>query len=200
MSGNRKHGFMRGSAAGRNGVGTPKGFYCDACEKEHGANVERTGLKHFLGSDVLICDRKYFSMKDAEFKAQSNKSKAIAKLKRLKSKIGLSGGKGLKARVDFLVAVFTHKLKAELNSYQLFDEHNLGERDFDTCLEMHDGDLVVHGLIKASTKNYWLKFNLKRQLGVECYGHWLDVYYRTERLNHINEPSNASCGQLAFTI
>ncbi len=191
---------MRGSAAGRNGVGIPKGFYCDACEKEHSASVERTALKHFVGSDVLVCDRKYFQMKDADFKSQSNKAKAIAKLKRLQSKIALADSKGLKSRIDFLATVFTHQLKTELNSYQLYDEHNIGERDYDTCFDMHDGDLVVHGLIVLAKKNYWLKANLKKEIGITCYTQWVGVYERIESSIGMESQSEQLEGQLAFSI
>lgn len=143
---------------------------------------------HFTGSDVLVCDRKYFQMKDAEFKSQSNKAKAITKLKRLKAQIALTDSKGLKSRIDFIATVFTHQLKTELNSYQLFDEHNIGERDYDTCFEMHDGDLVVHGLIRLAKKNYWLKASIKKSLGVTCYTQWVEVYDRIESLDTGNHP------------
>jgi hypothetical protein len=65
MAGNRKHGFMRGNKAGRNGVGSPKGFYCDVCKKQHGATVERT---EYQGK--LMCDRQYFKLEEAEFTRQ----------------------------------------------------------------------------------------------------------------------------------
>ncbi|APD92062.1 hypothetical protein BM525_19460 (plasmid) [Alteromonas mediterranea] len=199
MTGNRKHGFMRSSKAGRNDFGMAQSFFCDACEKEHGQSVERTGLKHFIGSDVLICDRKYFQMKDAESKAQSNTSKAISKLKRLKSKIGLADDKGRKHRIDFIATVLIHQLKDELNSYQLFDEHGIGERDFDTCFEMHDGDLVVHGLVALAKKNYWLKANMKKAFGPACFNDWVATYKNVEA-NAITAQTNGSEGQLALTL
>ena len=61
MAGNRKQGFMRGSASGRNGNG-PKPWHCAGCCKEHGARVSRTLL---AGSDY--CDRTYLKIKEAQF-------------------------------------------------------------------------------------------------------------------------------------
>lgn len=180
MGGNRNHGFMRGNSAGRNGVGMPEPFYCDACEKEHSASTERTGFSQFVGSPVLLCDKKYYPMKEAQFKSQTNRATAVAKLKSLKNTIGMEGAKGLKSRIDFIATVFIHGLKSELNSYQLYDEHNIGVRDFDTCFEMNDGDLVVHGLIKLAKKNYWLKANLKKELGVSAYASWVQIYDRID--------------------
>ena len=199
MAGNRKHGFMRSSKAGRNGFNMAESFFCDACEKEHGKSVERTGLKHFVGSDVLICDRKYFQMKDAESKAQSNTSKAILKLKRLKPKIGLAGEKGLKHRIDFIATVLIHQLKDELTSYQLFDEHGIGERDFDTCFEMHDGELVIHGLVGLAKKNYWLKANMKKAFGTVCFKDWVVTHDNIEA-KHVKGAHEPSQEQLSMTI
>jgi hypothetical protein len=65
VAGNRKHGFMRGNGAGRNGVGSPKSFYCEVCNKQHGATVERT---RYQGK--LMCDRQYFKLKEVEFASQ----------------------------------------------------------------------------------------------------------------------------------
>ena len=57
MGGNRKHGFLRGNANGRNGLFMPKPFFCHGCNKIHCRTVERT-----IGLDNLIyCDRYYYS-------------------------------------------------------------------------------------------------------------------------------------------
>lgn len=69
MSGNRKHGFMRGNAAGRNGVGSKKGFYCEVCQKDHGLSVDRTKYQ-----GRMMCDRQYYKLKEAEFKLQKLQS------------------------------------------------------------------------------------------------------------------------------
>jgi hypothetical protein len=64
MGGNRKHGFARGSASGRNGVEYwcfTKKWHCDVCDKEHGAKVERTGYR-----GKIMCDRQYFKLKKEE--------------------------------------------------------------------------------------------------------------------------------------
>lgn len=200
MGGNRKHGFMRGNAAGRNGVGTPKSFYCDSCDKEHGASVDRMGLKHMIGSDVLVCDRKYFPMVDDKFKSKQDISKAIAKLKRLKKKISLVGDNGLKARIDFVCTVFMFELNGPLNHYELYDEHHIGERDYDTCFEMHDGDLVIHGTIKKAKKRYWLKVMLKKTLSVESFEHWMKTFDRIEQSDQHLCEKPAHTRQISFSL
>lgn len=72
MAGNRKHGFMRGSKAGRNGVGSVTGFYCEVCKKQHGASVERTKY-----NGQMMCDRQYFKLKEAEFANQRTRQLAL---------------------------------------------------------------------------------------------------------------------------
>ena len=44
MAGNRKHGFLRGNAKGRNGSNTPAPWHCAGCGRQHGGRVTRTGL------------------------------------------------------------------------------------------------------------------------------------------------------------
>lgn len=61
MAGNRKHGFLYGNKAGRNGVGTPSKWFCSACKKEHGGRVSRN--KMLDGFDY--CDRQYYKIKEA---------------------------------------------------------------------------------------------------------------------------------------
>lgn len=61
MGGNRKHGFMRGNASGRNGSG-PKGFYCEVCKKDHGKTVFKNKYQ-----GQIMCDRQYFKLKEIEF-------------------------------------------------------------------------------------------------------------------------------------
>jgi hypothetical protein len=72
MAGNRKHGFMRGNRAGRNGVGSPKEFYCELCKRQHGASVDRT---KFNGQ--MMCDRQYYKLKEAEFAQQKSGQVAL---------------------------------------------------------------------------------------------------------------------------
>lgn len=63
MGGNRKHGFMRGNASGRNGTGTPNPWYCDGCDKIHGGQVFKNGY-----NGKLLCDRRYLKLKELEVK------------------------------------------------------------------------------------------------------------------------------------
>ncbi|MBE8233139.1 MAG: hypothetical protein HAW67_05330 [Endozoicomonadaceae bacterium] len=179
MGGNRKSGFMYGNRAGRNGVGQPKAFYCVICEKEHGISVEPVGMTRYFGTETKVCNSKYLKFKDDEYKALP-KIDAINTLKKLKSPIGLEGIKGLKNRIKFLITTFNSELHSKLCHYELYDAHNIGERDFDTCFEMKDGDKVVHGVIKASKKNLWLRHMLIQQLTKEGYERWLNTYNEVE--------------------
>jgi hypothetical protein len=200
MAGNSKLGFMRGNTVDRNGVGTPKGFYCDSCDKEHGASVDRMGLNPILGNDVLVCYKKYFLMVEDKFKSKQDSSKAIAKLKRLKKKISLVDDDGLKARIDFISTLFMFELKDPLTLYKLYDEHHIGERDYDTCFEMYDGDLVIHGTIKQAKKRYWLKVMLKKALGVESFEYWMKTFARIEQSDQDLSETPTHTRQISFTL
>ena len=117
-----------------------------------------------------------------------NVTQAIQKLKKLKSQICLTSKKGGKARVEFVKIVFLHNLKDPIVRYELFDEYGLGERDFDTCFEMYDGDQVVHGLIKASLSDATLASKLKQDLNEESYNYWMRRYKEVERGKSNKEP------------
>ena len=69
-----------------------------------------------------------------------NENKAISQLKRLKTTIGEQGKAGLKARIKFFCVAIGSGLKESLVNYDLFDQHNIGERDLCTCFEMYDGN------------------------------------------------------------
>ena len=58
MSGNRKHGFMRGNANGRKRASWLNSWYCDGCKREHGHQVFKNGL-----NGLLLCDRQYYKAK-----------------------------------------------------------------------------------------------------------------------------------------
>jgi len=60
-SGNKKHGYMRGSKAGRTRPAWAYPWYCDGCQKEHGGTVFKTGYK-----GGIYCDREYFKLKSKE--------------------------------------------------------------------------------------------------------------------------------------
>ena len=66
MAGNRKSGFLRGNAAGRNGSKTPGNWFCVGCAKDLGGRTERTG---YLGN--LYCSRTYIKAKEAQFEAEA---------------------------------------------------------------------------------------------------------------------------------
>jgi len=60
MKGNRKHGFMRGSRAGRNGWSLSQAHFCDGCQRTHGKNVFMTGL-----NGKKYCERTYYKAREA---------------------------------------------------------------------------------------------------------------------------------------
>lgn len=107
---------------------------------------------------------------------------AISVLKKLKRPIGNTGRHGLKARITFIVNTYFHMLTDSLIHYELYDVHKIGERDLDTCFEMHDGDDVIHGVIQASLSNKALEDALKLQLG-KHFKHWKNVHETIEKQN-----------------
>jgi len=52
---------LRGNASGRNGVGVPKPWYCQGCQKKHVAKTERTQAL----DGYFYCNRRYFAMLEA---------------------------------------------------------------------------------------------------------------------------------------
>lgn len=62
MAGNRKNGYLRGNASGRNGSNTPTKWFCGGCNREHGGKTNRTLMR-----GVDYCDRTYFALKEVEF-------------------------------------------------------------------------------------------------------------------------------------
>ncbi len=67
MGGNRKSGFLRGNANGRNASSTPRQRFCTGCQKVHGGRIERTGV-YGLGE---YCNRTYFELKETQFAAEA---------------------------------------------------------------------------------------------------------------------------------
>ncbi len=63
MGGNRKHGFMRGNANGRNGSSKKPPWHCAGCNKNHQGSTFRTLLD---GSDY--CERTYYKAKNMKGK------------------------------------------------------------------------------------------------------------------------------------
>jgi hypothetical protein len=57
VAGNKKHGYLRGNANGRNGSNTPSRWFCEGCQKDHGGRVFRNGFAGFL-----YCDRQYLKI------------------------------------------------------------------------------------------------------------------------------------------
>jgi hypothetical protein len=72
MAGNRKYGFLRGNAGGRNGSRTLVSWQCFGCDKQHAGRTNRTLMG---GKDY--CDKKYFAIKEAQFLAERESRKTI---------------------------------------------------------------------------------------------------------------------------
>lgn len=100
----------------------------------------------------------------------------LQELKKLKNKI--RKGCCLGARIEFLVITYRNNLSSGLNSYQYFDEYDVGERDFDTCLEMGDAEDVIHGLFDQAMKEPTLLENLKANLNDATYDMWHGIYQK----------------------
>lgn len=109
-----------------------------------------------------------------------NKNHAINQLKRLKTPIGKQGKAGLKARITFFCVAIGSGLKDALVNYDLFDQHNIGERDLCTCFEMHDGDAVVHGIISETKKNPNLERMIKKEYGKDFFKSWVTTFNNIE--------------------
>lgn len=68
----------------------------------------------------------------------------------LSSKIYRSGADGLAARIECVRRLFANGIVAP--GYRFFTVFEFGERQFDTCFEMGDGDEVVKALVKMAKK------------------------------------------------
>lgn len=106
----------------------------------------------------------------------SNQNHAIKQLKSLKKSIGKQGKSGLKARITFFCVAVGAGLKEALVSYDLFDQHNLGERDLCTCFEMQDGSEVVHGIISKTQNDPTLERMIKKEYGQEFFKGWVATF------------------------
>lgn len=187
MGGNRKHGFMRGNNAGRNGVGQQASFFCDACNKTHGPKVERTGIVDNISNSAIVCDRMYLKYAESRQKASTSTEMFISKMKRLKAKLFKADSQ--KNKINFVITAFISGLYSALVSYKLFDMHNIGARTLDACLEAEGREEVIHAVMKASQKDYWLKRNMQQQLG-SGFETWQEIYQQVE-LRH-ETTQNAS--------
>ncbi|MGR5347315.1 hypothetical protein [Vibrio mediterranei] len=106
------------------------------------------------------------------------KTKYIRELRTLKSAIRLDGSKGTKARVRFIILAFESGLHDSINRYELFDEHDLGERDIDNCLEQSDSAEVVHRILKEMNSDPTLNTIISSHLGCEVLDHWRSISER----------------------
>lgn len=101
-------------------------------------------------------------------------SSAIDRLTQLASKLG---NESALSRIEFASLVFKFNLYQEVTSHQL---HDLGvqSRDLDTCFEMSDGKLVVHGVMAEAINNEDMETAI-RHAGM--WDSWKKTYWDHER-------------------
>jgi hypothetical protein len=104
----------------------------------------------------------------------TNEIQAANKLRCIKNSKswGDCNASGLEKRIEFLVTVFRNNLCSYVRRYDLFDEFGIGERDFDTCFEMHDGDEVIKGLILVAREESAVKNSIIRDMGQDTFDTW----------------------------
>lgn len=104
----------------------------------------------------------------------TNEIQAANKLRCIKNskEWGECNALGLGKRIEFLVTLFRNNLCTYVRSYKLFDEYGIGERDFDTCFEMHDADDVIRGVIVAAREESTIKNAIVRDMGQETFDNW----------------------------
>ena len=78
----------------------------------------------------------------------------IDKLHRLCGKLG----KERRYRVEFVCLAFIHGLVNDVTHYTLWDEgwEGLGERQWDTCFEMGDSELVIADVVERARRENFL--------------------------------------------
>ena len=108
------------------------------------------------------------NLQDAELR------RAIGKLASMSSVIYTEGEKGLKARIDYMLMTLRHGLLKHRGSDQLY-ALGISERHQDTCFEMCDGDLVVHGIMTVAIKDTKLESSIRAE-GGDMWDRWLATY------------------------
>ena len=78
-----------------------------------------------------------------------------------------------KHRVKFVVLCLTHQLTKSVIRYEYYESHGIGERHFDTCLEMNDSIEVTREVIKRLGSS--AESIIDRELGQGTYQHWLGI-------------------------
>lgn len=109
-------------------------------------------------------------------RVNEEKLQAIQKLKLLKRNLD---SQSAKSRIEFAVTVFQSDLYQSVISHDLFD-HGVSGRDFDTCFEMGDGDVVVHGIMREALANDTLRLAIV-STGNGVWGSWLKRYESIEK-------------------
>jgi hypothetical protein len=64
---------------------------------------------------------------------------------------------GRDARVEFVKAIWLAGILSEVKSYAFYDIFDVGDREYDTCFEMGDGDQVMHALVLKTRRNKTLR-------------------------------------------
>jgi len=109
----------------------------------------------------------------------------LERLKHLKFKLA---NKCPDYRIEFACLVHKHNYYKKIISHELLNNHGLSGRDLDTCFEMSDGDIVVHGILKQAYGDNILMDRLKTDLGGECMKQWEATY----RLREVMETAQTT--------
>ncbi|MCY9874786.1 hypothetical protein [Vibrio barjaei] len=99
----------------------------------------------------------------------------LTKLKKLKSKIRRNDKPSTTHRVQFMVLLFENEIHNKVLRYELFDEHNIGERDVDTCFEMGDGREVLSGLVDKASNDFEFEMKVRTQIGSTLFENWKEI-------------------------
>jgi|TARA_B110000196_G_C21152144_1_gene670474 hypothetical protein len=112
----------------------------------------------------------------------TNEIQAANKLRCIKSSKswGDCNKAGLEKRIEFLATLFRNNLCSYVRNYDLFDEFGVGERDFDTCFEMHDGDEVIKGLMLIARDESAVKNSIIRDMGQDTFDRWNAMTPKTQ--------------------
>lgn len=102
---------------------------------------------------------------------------ALKRLQDLKPKLD---AKSPKARIEFVTIVFKLGLYQDIITHSLMDNYQISGRDFDLAFEMHDGNVVVHGLMKEALNNPTIKRNIE-YTGQGVWDAWLKTYQEVEQ-------------------
>ncbi|MBB3048899.1 hypothetical protein FHR99_003173 [Litorivivens lipolytica] len=113
---------------------------------------------------------------------------AIAYLKLLVPRLGESSPE---ARIEFASTVFEYGLYKAVINHDYY-ERGISGRDFDTCFEMGDGDVVVHAIMrKAMYDSPAIRAGIE-SMGKDVWPAWQKVFHQQEERRAFGAPSDSN--------